>query len=290
MKLDPALATQSLSLHGQVDQICDVFESAWRAGKQPNIRDFLAPQRPDSTIADPAARRLLLQELIKIDLEHRWRHAARSQPCEHNRGSTDGRSSEAATETGAGAPCLLIGNYIDLFPELGSLSDLPVELIAEEYRARHRWGDRPDHAGYARRFMHHGAPLLQVLERIDEELGSEKARMEIRVYDNRELVHRATFTGSVELGRQEPEDANPYSHSRAEHGCRMVIARLEEQSISRRHARLEPLGDGRIRVSNLSSNRSIILHDGTRLVSGDNRVVVSPVVLTVGSKAVRVRG
>lgn len=46
-----------------------------------------------------------------------------------------------------GASPYLIGNYLALFPELGSLNDLAVELIAEDYRARHRWGGRPDHAG-----------------------------------------------------------------------------------------------------------------------------------------------
>ncbi len=165
-----------------------------------------------------------------------------------------------------------------------------MELIAEEYRARHRWGGRPDHAVYGRRFVHRGESLRQALERVDEDLGTAQARIELRVYENQELAYRAAFAGPVDLGRQNVEEAGPYSHSRTEHGWRVVMARVEEASVARRHARLEPLGDGRIRVTNLSSNRSIILHDSTKLAPGDTRDVACPVVLTIGTKAVRVRG
>jgi hypothetical protein len=289
MNHDPMLATQSLSLHGQVDQLCDEFETSWRAGQVPDIREFLASHESTSTFSDPIARRLLLHELIKIDLDHRWRTAAQCQPCEHDRATMDGRTSDAETASAAGSRCLLIGNYVELIPELGSLNDLPVELIAEEYRARHRWGDRPDHSIYSRRFMHLGETLRQALEQVDEELGTKKAGLELRVYENQELVYRASFTGPIELGRQNAGESGPYSHSRAESGWRFVIARLDEDTMSRRHAHLEPLGDGRVRITNLSSNRSIILHDGTKLTPGDTRVVLSPVVLAIGTKAVRIR-
>ncbi|MCA9129620.1 MAG: serine/threonine protein kinase [Planctomycetales bacterium] len=46
------------------EQICDEFEAAWEAGKQPNIEDCIAQQ-------DPADARKLLPELLVIEWEYR---------------------------------------------------------------------------------------------------------------------------------------------------------------------------------------------------------------------------
>src|SRR5688572_22905006 len=51
-----------------VDTICDAFEAAWLAGREPRIEDFLP--RDDSVHQDALFRELLLSEW---DL--RWRHA-----------------------------------------------------------------------------------------------------------------------------------------------------------------------------------------------------------------------
>ena len=45
--------------------------------------------------------------------------------------------------------------------QIGRLDELPTELIANEYRVRQRWGDRPSHEDYLKRFRRH-APELQV--------------------------------------------------------------------------------------------------------------------------------
>lgn len=267
MKQDQVLATQSLSLHGQVDQICDAFEAAWRAGRQPDIGEFLASQTLDNTNADPAARQLLLHELIKIDLEHRWRCAARSQGNSHDRGTTDVRSAEAATETLAKSPCLLVGHYIELFPELGSLNDLPVELIAEEYRVRLRWGDRPSAAEYARRFPRHGHELFEALREVDAHWLHVGPALQIRVYADGQLVHSDILPSPVELGRQQPDESRPYCKSPRERGCRLVIASMVEDTVSRRHVFLELLPDGQLQVTNLSSSRSISLQSSGKLAA-----------------------
>ena len=48
-------------------------------------------------------------------------------------------------------------------------------------------------------------------------------------------------------------------------GRRLVIAHKDEKTISRRHAFLEPLADGRFRLTNRSNDRRIGLPDGKDL-------------------------
>src|SRR5262249_15237539 len=96
----------------------------------------------------PAAgpvRKIALQELIKLDIEYRWRKGG--QP----------KSEE----------------YLVRWPEIGPAERLSEELIAEEYRVRQRWGDRPAHAEYAARFPVQGEGLLEALRDIDAELDAE---------------------------------------------------------------------------------------------------------------------
>src|SRR4029079_15833117 len=72
-------------------------------------------------------------------------------------------------------PSLLLSNplldyYTEAFAEIGPVRDLPIELIAEEYRTRHRFGDRPSHSHYLIRFPRHASRLKDSLSRIDAEL------------------------------------------------------------------------------------------------------------------------
>ncbi len=62
-------------------------------------------------------------------------------------------------------------DYVRQFPELGNLEDLPLDLIAEEYRVRRRWGDKPEHEIYLARFPKREAEVLAAaLDRVDDEL------------------------------------------------------------------------------------------------------------------------
>lgn len=113
------------------------FERAWRRGEVPAIRDHLA--------GCGGGRATLLAELVCLDLECRWRAGTRPLRCE---------------------------DYAREFPELGPPAGWPADLVAEEYRARHRWGDRPTHEEFVARFG--GRPdLAPLLRRVDEELHGE---------------------------------------------------------------------------------------------------------------------
>jgi tRNA A-37 threonylcarbamoyl transferase component Bud32 len=133
-----------------LDRPLERFELAWQSGTVPAIEDFVPAVRK--------GRRRLLQELVKIDLEYRWRRTPSQIP---------------PGDMWPARP--LLEDYVARLERLGPLSRLPIELIGEEYRVRQRWGDRPDHAEYRRRFPPRADALLAELARIDDELNEEQA-------------------------------------------------------------------------------------------------------------------
>ncbi|MCI0683141.1 MAG: serine/threonine protein kinase [Gemmataceae bacterium] len=140
------------------DDVLERFEEAWQQGPAPALAAFLPPVHAGSAPARDAACKRLFHELVKIDLEYRWRrHAA-----------------DAIHERDLLPRCPRLEDYVALFQGLGGLSDLPLDLIGEEYRVRQRWGDRPTHAEYAGRFPALATPLRDELARIDRELIDER--------------------------------------------------------------------------------------------------------------------
>src|SRR4051794_40227787 len=93
------------------------LEAAWKVGGPVDLQALLPP-------ADDPLRPLALAELIKVDMECRW---TRSQP-------------------------VVLDQYAEKYPELGPKRGLAAELIFEEYRLRHRFGDKPTLALYQQRF------------------------------------------------------------------------------------------------------------------------------------------
>jgi serine/threonine protein kinase/formylglycine-generating enzyme required for sulfatase activity len=83
----------------------------------------------------PRDRLIALHEMIKIELGFRW-------SCKRP---------------------ILLEEYLQRFPELGSSTTIPVALIFEEYRARHLWGDHPTLDTYNQRFPAQFEELLQKL-------------------------------------------------------------------------------------------------------------------------------
>ncbi len=131
------------------EPLLSAFERAWQVGDTPPIQTLLERLPADYPPTEPARRRLL-EKMVKIDLEYRWRGSAPS--------TTDDLPARP-----------LLEDYLRCFPLLGSRDELPLELIGEEYRVRRTWGDRPKAESYYARFAgHDGLPSL--LARIDAEL------------------------------------------------------------------------------------------------------------------------
>jgi serine/threonine protein kinase len=113
----------------QLQEMASRFEAAWKDAETVDLTSFLPP-------ADDPLRRVALQELIKSDLEARWR-----------RGQIIG-----------------IEAYLEKYPELGNVGVIAPSLVYEEYRVRHLHGDKPPLDGYKRRFPRQ-FPELQRLVR-----------------------------------------------------------------------------------------------------------------------------
>src|SRR5262245_31407140 len=145
---DPAVRG---ALMGELEDQLDAFDHAWQGNPPPRLEDYYPPPSQQGNQASPAARQKLLEELIKIELGHRWRLAA---------GPT------------AGAWCQppRLEDYAARFPELRQGTGLTAELVVEEYRARCLWGHRPNHAEFVNRFPQFGPTLCTLLQKIDAEL------------------------------------------------------------------------------------------------------------------------
>src|SRR6516165_1649770 len=142
---------EHLGTSGVLEEILERFESAWRAGTRPLIEDYVKAAEP---VSDPAALSSLLEELIKVDLEFRWR-------------STGTSAGSTAVDAGGLPPCPRLEDYAARLSALRAPNGLRVELIGEEYRVRRRWGDQPGHEEYAARFPERGELLATELDAID---------------------------------------------------------------------------------------------------------------------------
>jgi serine/threonine protein kinase len=117
----------------QFATIAGRYEKAWQTAAAgappPDLMKFLPS-------ADNALRTAILRELVVIDLEARWQ---RNEP-------------------------VYLEQYLKRYPELGSVRRLPVELIYEEFRHRHLYGDRPPVASYQSRFREQFTDLKQLVD------------------------------------------------------------------------------------------------------------------------------
>jgi predicted ATPase/serine/threonine protein kinase len=140
-----------------IDDCLERFELAWRAGEPPEIDRFLPADDGDHDLA--RFRHETLVELAKVDLEYRWKRAALT-PAE----------AAAAPSTESGLPWrAMLEDYVRRYPELGPIDCLPIDLIAEEYRVRRRWGDQPTCEEFRVRFPAHGDALALALEKVAQE-------------------------------------------------------------------------------------------------------------------------
>jgi serine/threonine-protein kinase len=135
-----------------LDPLIEQFEKAWHSPTPPRLEDFY---RTQGEALEPAARRQLLYELIKVDLDYRWKK-------------------QASKSAGLGKTFYL-EDYAKQLPELGPVQELSVELIAQEYHVRHLFGDRPVVEHYIQRFPGRDDTLRAALQAEDETLAKLRA-------------------------------------------------------------------------------------------------------------------
>ena len=158
----------------EFEAICGRFEAAWNSGQRPSINDFLEIEPPLGNSLSPQD---LLIELAMIDMERRWRSAAEAVPPS----MLPDRPAAAPGEPTAIPNRPRLEDYVARFDDLGPLDLLPDDLVAHEYRVRHRWGDRPRHAEYLARFGAKRPALAQLLSKVDAQSGPSEGSVATKV-------------------------------------------------------------------------------------------------------------
>jgi len=214
-----------LSTHGQeLESLVDRFEEAWQAGAPPAIDDFLP------TETEP--RHAALVALVAVDLEYRWKLA---NSLDSVPGSLD--STLPPKPAGGLPPRPRVEDYLREFPDLGALDALPPDVIVAEYRARHRWGDRPAQSEYATRFAALAETLRVALSNVDKELAAIQMNLSNDGHGSPQAGRPAKQLGESHAKRTDRPDsadgaldqgsavdawptmvANDFSHAPAEHG------------------------------------------------------------------------
>lgn len=173
------------------ERLLDEFEACWRSSSPPDLAPFFA--RVAASNLDEPAQRNLLAELVAIDLWCRWRRFAAEPLADESLGCDE--PTRTLVQLLPARP--LLADYVRLFPQLGPLGDLPAALIAEEYRARRRWGGGANHEEYLERFAR------------------QRSELEWRLRDIDDQAAEATFTASRETVRHVPRGGPVSLSSRA---------------------------------------------------------------------------
>src|SRR5712691_1224623 len=113
--------------------------------------------------------------------------------------------------------------------------------------------------------------------------------LNIQVYDKQQLVFAEEFAGPLELGRQLEKDEALFVPKQDAGRWRVAIAPIGEDTVSRKHALLEPLGNGRLRLTNLSTKMPILLAEGGELKPSAACELALPALLGIDRKSVRVQ-
>ena len=165
---------------GVREQCFERFVAEWRADSPPNLAAYIAELSTDS-------RRSVLLELVRIDLERRWRCFGK-------------QATDAFPQTPS------VEDYVARYPELGAAEELPVEILVDEYHIRQRWGDAPSPESYCQRFPTRSAELTTLL-------GEASASEETVTVLYEPLLSTTVRPVSGE-GRNVPSFAEPTPHER----------------------------------------------------------------------------
>jgi len=106
--------------------------------------------------------------------------------------------------------------------------------------------------------------------------------LQIRIFENHQLVYETECLGPVELGRQGEAEEKPYVMLQHSGRSRIVLAPAQDEAISRQQLLIEELAKERVRLTNLSDKRLIWFEDGSELPRRESREVSLPVAMRIG--------
>jgi len=152
-----------------IESLLFQFESLWRGDAIPDLGAIGRILNANHAPSSGEHRSELLAELVKIDMEYRWRRfymVAQSDATDED------------TSPPVNSPQLT--DYLQLFDELKADSRTFFDLILEEYRVRRRWGDQPSAPLYCTTYPHFAEELPARFLEIDSQLDEEAQRRDNR--------------------------------------------------------------------------------------------------------------
>lgn len=257
-----------------IDVQCDRFEAAWQMGP-PKIEDHLAAWPGHERAAE---RRQLLQELVHIDLESRWRASAGTPEADNGgaAGWVPGGSSHVN-----GLPVRpQLEDYLNRYPELQVMEQARLELVIAEYRIRQVWGDRPRYEDYCNRFSFPG------LDRRLRNVAAALTPTVVTIYRQQQRIFSTKLNLPLEIGRQREGEPPPYCRMNVNGVDRIVVAALHNNMVSRNHVYLDIVAKNEFRVENRSGRSILSLGAAGRLPPGGIRFLSRPIRLVVGQTTI----
>lgn len=112
------------------------------------------------------------------------------------------------------------------------------------------------------------------------------SRLRIEIYRQDRLVHADEIDRPIELGRQQTAREPLFSSLPGGSADRLVVAPIEERTVSRRHLLVEPLSLDRLRITNLTSRGTVQLDD-LPMQPGTARELAVPYKMTIGNYRIR---
>lgn len=109
----------------------------------------------------------------------------------------------------------------------------------------------------------------------------------LKVYENHRLQATMEIVRATELGRREPNEPGPFARMDRGTSDRIILAELDEKSVSRKHLYVELNDDRSICLTNQSSKNTLALGGGVRLEPGERKSFDLPVTCEIGRKVVR---
>ena len=238
----------------------DAFEHAWLTGQNPVLREAIDALAKTSAAPLP---RSLLEEFVMIDMEGRW------------------RLYQDTTDTSSSNPTSL-ETYQRDFPELGTTSELSVQLIAEEYHARQRWGDHPSVSEYQERFPSQWPELREALDAMAHDV----IQATVSVWQQHNLLYEMRLPSWLEIGRQSTGEPEPCQDFNIKTGRRLIIAPITARHLSRQHVTCEPSGKSHVQITCVSRKNPVFVNN-SKLRAGESQRAALPIVLDFGDWRVR---
>src|SRR4051812_49136598 len=96
--------------------------------------------------------------------------------------------------------------------------------------------------------------------------------MTVTVFATRNRVFSTTLTGTLEFGRQQKGEPTAYARVPGTDCDRIILANIEEVTVSRRHLQITRLADDKVEIVNRSDKNVVPLTAGRVLNPGEKSV------------------